>query len=456
MTEQGAGDRGMYEVRGGAAGLLVQYEDLVRVAGRLESTTGRVRQLEERVTELWLAVGAFGGGSASADRIRSRIMEAGHILRTLAAAVDEIADGVRGSARAYAEVEGRVEARLPPVGPYPVNPWIAPGPYPRAEGFPTRRQAEEGLAYPTSEIAMRSVLGLITAAGLGKLRPVEVTTLPGEPEKLQVEGTAAWVLGRSEVLKRENDPGVIEVIEAVGTDGKPAFVVTLPGTQGVGISEGSENVFDFLGVLEPTVEDSRYVTAGVAEALRRAGAEAGDAVILSGYSQGGDHATHVAGNLAAESDYDVAFLLTAGSPTGATDLPPGVPALHLEHVQDWVSAIDGRQNPDTPDRVTMTLTNPVATPEGEDAGLGPAHRLDNYREGAARADASDDASLKASLESLGAAIAAGSVATRHLYRLSREKLPERPERQQRPVRVVQPGPVREQEDDYRPPVGAGR
>lgn len=468
MTAPAAGgsDGGTYVVRGGAAGLLVQYEDLVRVAGRLESATGRLRQVEERVTDLWLRFSALGVGSASAHRVTVRMLEARHALRASAAAVDELADGVRGSARAYAEAEGRVRGRIL----HGVNPWFAPGVYPRAGGFPTLQQAETGLASPVSETAMHAGLGLITATGLGKLRPVDVTTLPGKTETVRAEGTAAWILGRSDVLKRENDPGVIEVIQTVGADGEPTFVVTLPGTQGIGISEDSENPFDVLGVLEPTVEDSRYVTAGVAEALRRAGAEAGDAVILSGYSQGGGHAAHVAVNLTEESDYEVVFLLTAGSPTGGTDLPPGLAALHLEHVQDWVPGIDGKQNPDTRDRVTMTLTDPVAIPEGEDAGLGPAHRLDNYREGAARADASDDASLKAALGSLGTAIAAGSIATRHLYRFTREKLP------RRPVRVVPPGPtpspspgpvpppgtapppgtrgrVRGTGEDYHPPVG---
>ncbi|MCQ1946178.1 WXG100 family type VII secretion target [Arthrobacter sp. zg-Y1116] len=447
MAEIGTCDRPMYEVRGGAAGLLVQYEDLVRVAGRLESTADRVRLLGQRVAELWLEVGAVGGGSAPADRVRLRMQEAAHTLKTSAAAVDALTGGVRGSARAYAEAEGRIKERTPSIGLFPVNPWFVRGSYPRAEWwFPTLRQSETGLADPASETLMNAALLLLYGAGRGKLRPVEVSELPGEQSRVRLDGTAAGLLERSKVLLRENRPGVIEVLPVTGSDGKKTFVVTLPGTQSSGISPGSENPFDAMGVFEPSLKDSSYVTAGVREALRLAGAEAEDAVILSGYSQGGDHAIRVAAYLAEESDYNVAYLLTAGSHTGAADLPPGVPALHLEHVQDWVPGIDGIANPDTPDRVTMTLTNPVATPVGEDAGLGPGHRLDNYRRGAALADASDDASLRASVASLGAAVAAGSVATRHLYRLSREELP------QREVRVVprpSPGPRK----DYRPPVG---
>ncbi|MCC9173924.1 WXG100 family type VII secretion target [Arthrobacter sp. zg-Y179] len=440
MAEIGTCDGRMYEVRGGAAGLLVQYEDLVRIAGRLESTTDRLRLLGQRVTELWLEVGAVSGGSASADRVRLRMQEAAHALRSSASAVDALTDGVRESARAYAEAEGQIKARLPYFLLLPPYPWV--------EGFPPLRQAETVLADPAAENLMRAALLLLYGAGRGKLRPVEVSELPGEQGHVRLDGTAAGLLERSEALLRENRPGVIEVLPITVSDGKKTFVVTLPGTQSPGISPGSENPFDAMGVFEPTLKDSSYVAAGVQEALRLAGAEAEDAVILCGYSQGGDHATRVAAHLAEESDYNVAFLLTAGSHTGAADLPPGIPALHLEHVQDWVPAIDGIPNPDTPDRVTMTLTNPVATPEGEDAGLGPGHRLDNYRRGAALADASDDASLRASVASLGAAVAAGTVATRHLYRLSREELP------QREVRVV-PRPSPGPREGYRPPVGPG-
>ena len=439
-------DSKMYEVRGGAAGLLVQYEDLVRITGRLESATGRLRVLGQRVTDLWLKVGAWGGGSTSSDRVRARLLETAHTLENSAVALDALMEGVRESARAYANAEGRIEAKLPSFVLVPPSPWSTPGPYPRAEGFPTLQQAESGLIPPISGAAMHAALFLLYGAGQGKLRPVEVSALPGRQELVRLDGTAAGLLDRSEVLKRENKAGVIEVLPVTASDGKKTFVVTIPGTQGLGISPGSENTFDAMGVLESSLEDSAFVAAGVQEALRLAGAEAEDAVILSGYSQGGGHATHVAAYLAEESDYNVEFLLTAGSPTGAADLPPGVPALHLEHVQDWVSGIDGIPNPDTPDRVTMTLTDLETTPEGEDAGLGAGHRLDNYRRGAALADASDDASLRTAVASLGAAVAAGSVATRHLYQLSREKLPER-------QASVVPRPVPGPREEYRPPVG---
>ena len=56
------------------------------------------------------------------------------------------------------------------------------------------------------------------------------------------------------------------------------------------------------------------------------------------------------------ADYDLKFVLTAGSPVGGIEPGAGISSLHLEHEQDWVPGADGLPNPDTRDRVTVTLT----------------------------------------------------------------------------------------------------
>ena len=422
MGALGASDSGRdgqaYLVRGGSAGMMVQLEDLARIAGGLGATVSRLRNMEQRVTDLWLEVGALGGGSVTADRVRMRMQEAAHGIRVAASAVEKLSDGVRRSARDYADTEGRVQLRMPWTGP--VSPW--PGPPSGGTGLrPSRQEMEDVLAGPTDEAALHAALFLLKTAGVAQLRPVTVTPLPGAPEEVRLDGSVSGVLARSKVLKDENAPGVVEVLR-IDEGGKRVFVVTIPGTQGTGFSEGGAVPFDVAGNGEARAVGSRYVAAAVAEALRQARAEAGDSVVLTGYSQGGDHAANAAVFLTRETGYQVDFLLTAGSPTGAAVLPPGLPALHLEHAQDWVPGIDSLPNPDTPDRVTMTLTTPALTPEGAPAGLGPAHRLDGYLEGAALADGSRDPSVSTAAGSLGAVIGAG-VATRHLYRFEREPLP---------------------------------
>ena len=421
-----------YLVRGGSAGTLVQLEDLARIADGLGSSVGRLRNLELRVTDLWMEAGAIGGGSLTADRVRARMLEAAHGFRVCAAALERLSDGVRTSAREYADTEGRIQLRMPWTGA--VSPW--PRPAPGGTGFvPTRQHMEEALASPADEIALHAALFLLKTAGVAELRRVTVAPFPAGQEQVRLDGSVAGLLGRSKVLKDENNAGVVEVLR-IQDGGRQVFVVTIPGTQGSGF--GGAFPFDVTGNGEARDLDSKYVAAAVADALRQAHAEAGDSVVLSGYSQGGDHATNVAVFLANQTEYQVDFLLTAGSPTGSAALPPGLPALHLEHELDWVPGIDSMPNPDTPDRVTMTLTDPVATPEGQPAGLGPAHRLDNYLEGAALADASQDPSMRTAVGSLGAVIGTGT-ATRHLYRFEREPLP-KPEA--RPsVRVPHPEPL---------------
>ena len=138
-------------------------------------------------------------------------------------------------------------------------------------------------------------------------------------------------------------------------------------------------------------------------------------------------------NLAADElfldEYDVKYVLTAGSPVGGIIPAAGISTLHLEHRADWVPGSDGVPSPDTRNRVTVTMDNLVWTPPGESAGIGPGHRLSNYQEGARLVAASDDPSLVASTAVLGGALGAGGAATATRFALSRPKAPEH----QRPV-----------------------
>jgi hypothetical protein len=128
-------------------------------------------------------------------------------------------------------------------------------------------------------------------------------------------------------------------------------------------------------------------------------------------------------NMAADkaflAEHNVAYVLTAGSPVGGVDLPEGLRSLHLEHAQDWVPGADGRSSPDTRDRVTVTLTHEVATPEGEDGGLGPGHDFANYVAGAQLLQDSTDVSVADAGLALGTAVG-GGLASRHLFTLTRQ------------------------------------
>ena len=161
------------------------------------------------------------------------------------------------------------------------------------------------------------------------------------------------------------------------------------------------------------------------QALEAAGAAAGDQVVAVGHSQGGIHAMNLAQDKAFLSEFDLKFVLTAGSPVGGITSEPGISALHLEHIQDWVPGTDGADNPDTKDRVTVTLTNPVETPKGQDSGLGPGHDQENYAAGAELVSASHDPSLLASSAAFAGAVGSGGAVKVTHFKLKRQPMPQR-------------------------------
>jgi hypothetical protein len=144
--------------------------------------------------------------------------------------------------------------------------------------------------------------------------------------------------------------------------------------------------------------------------------------VAVGYSQGGIHTMNMAADPRFLEDYDLRYVLTAGSPVAGISPAPGVQSLHLEHREDWVPGTDGAPNPETKERVTVGLTQTPRALEGEGI-LGPGHTLDTYQDGARLVSASSDPSLAASTAALGAVLGAGGTATATRFSLSRTKAP---------------------------------
>ncbi|MFC3300664.1 Uncharacterised protein [Arthrobacter agilis] len=211
------------------------------------------------------------------------------------------------------------------------------------------------------------------------------------------DGSVEGLLDRVAVIEAEGG-GHFEVL-AAGTRAHPVYVLVLPGTQ-AGRTDGAQgsNPFDVAGIAEALAEDSRFTAAAVGEALEQAGAEPGSPLIIAGYSQGGLHAMNLAGDERLGGQYDVQLVVTAGSPTGWHPTGSGE-YLHLEHGADAVPELDTTVNDDHRRRTTVTLDHAVPplgrTADGtsEPWGLGPPHKLENYRVGARLVDTSDAASL---------------------------------------------------------------
>ncbi|MBG6179279.1 hypothetical protein [Arthrobacter sp. CAN_A1] len=264
------------------------------------------------------------------------------------------------------------------------------------------------------ERGLHRAIDLANAGNFAEPAPISVECVSA-PERLTLDGSVPALLQRVDAVKAEG-PGVFEVLKVQGTGG-PVYVVVLPGTQGSNPA-ASSNPFDPTGVVEAVHHDSVFVADAVRRALSDAGARQGDSVMMVGYSQGGMHAANLAQDQGIADDFNLQLVLTAGAPTGREPSGGGT-SLQLEHADDWVHQVDGTPNSDERDRVTVTLRNPVAEVQDGDEGLGAAHKLGTYLDGAEAVESSAHPSIVASVGVLRAAIGVGASAERHVFRAQR-------------------------------------
>lgn len=176
-------------------------------------------------------------------------------------------------------------------------------------------------------------------------------------------------------------PGGAQIrIDTLSTPGEPdRFEVYIGGT--VDFSPvPAKDAFD----LTSNVAGVAGLPAGSLRAVRQAMADAGithsSAVTLTGYSQGG----LVAAMLASSGDYDVRGVVTIGAPAGGVALPSGIPAVIVEHMEDFVPALGGVQtNTDALVVRRQAFASLDDLPEGLSA---PGHRMEYYRQTAVLMD----------------------------------------------------------------------
>jgi hypothetical protein len=190
--------------------------------------------------------------------------------------------------------------------------------------------------------------------------------------------------------------GVIEVQSIRTTDGSVRHVVYLPGTDDLTTTPWSQDsdVRDLgTNLLLVSSQDNAY-QQGILDAMQQAGVRPGEPVALVGHSQGGMEAAAI---LAQGSPYAVTHVVTAGSPTAHLDgFPPGSHVLSLENRGDVVPLLDGADNPDSAEQVTVRFDDHGPSAAGN-------HDLAQYVHGALAVQASTDPSVVEQLASLEAA-----------------------------------------------------
>lgn len=185
--------------------------------------------------------------------------------------------------------------------------------------------------------------------------------------------------------------GALTVQRLVGADGEVRWVVHLPGTDALLDDRVVRNMGANLDLIAG--DDTAYGGA-VAQALRDAGVDRRDAVLLVGHSQGGMQAAALAGDPAL--DYRITHVVTVGAPVATMDMPHDVSVLSIENSADLVPSLDGETNPDTARHTTVT--GDVRT-GGLGAGQGN-HGLDVYTDLAAAVDDSADPSVRESISGM--------------------------------------------------------
>ena len=205
---------------------------------------------------------------------------------------------------------------------------------------------------------------------------------------------------------RSRDDGTIEVQTLRAPDGALRHIVYLPGTDHAAPVpwEHHDDVRDLSADLHAIAGEGTTYTAGIEQAMTEAGIGPHDPVLLVGHSLGGMEAASM---LCHGSGFQVTHVVTAGSPLGElAGYPPGTHVLSLENRSDLVPLLDGRDNADTLQQVTVQF-------DDHETSLIGNHDLSHYVHGAAAADASSDASVREQLDSLRAAGFLGSAAPAH-------------------------------------------
>lgn len=446
---------GALSVRGGLGGIRFQHEELVQGAAALDGLANDLSELEREERAIWdqlclsergsrtyesrvsceLALEAIRVSWQSVARVRDELARIASDIRSsywdyeaaeawAASALGRASDASRwlemsgGSGTARFSLRDSTESLVTGLSLLLGFPQ-GPGALAFAAAF-----AQASVKGGSRQALVRNTIQWIVESPAGadlRSRPIHVH--PGRSTEEMVDASPSGILERLQRLGETTD-GEIEVVQMDNKGGK-SWIVIIPGTQ-TSQPTGGANPFDPGGIADGLGYGSQATAAAIHEALLEAGAKAGEQVAVAGYSQGGIHAMNLSQDKAFLADFDVKFVLTAGSPVGGIESAPGVSSLHLEHEHDVVPGADGLSNPDMKDRVTVTMSNPLSIPAAQEFGLGPGHKLSGYITGAEAVEESAAPSLVASTAALAGVVGVGGPGRVTRFRLEREPKPSRP------------------------------
>ena len=394
------------EIRACAVGLRV-------LAANVLSATQRVR-LAAYVTSATAALTADGPGAV--DEAWLVVADA----EQRAAAIDDLAARLDATADRYDEAEATNRAQ---VWSIPRPPWLLnlalPGVHIQlawqlafADGwqhgqlFPTR----DGVGMALGEtiwsmtgaddgvgLTSRVLADALTLVAGNRMRVERVDVAGAGPgSATEPHGAIADVEGVVEAidgLYPENGsvpPGTVRIDEVTGSDGSTSWLVLVPGTQG---SLVGSHGFDWSSNPGGMAGDTTASVATVLLAMQQANIKPGQTVVMAGHSQGGFVALNAANAVA--SRYNVAGVISVGSPTGRLQAPEETEVLSIEHIEDPVPGLDDAANP-VGENWTVVERDLHTSADADVADInGPwgSHDTPTYADTAELIDASDDEAI---------------------------------------------------------------
>jgi len=263
--------------------------------------------------------------------------------------------------------------------------------------------------------------GVNTTAGLVALAAGAFGLMKETPVRVQGSPTTGFIggkpLGIADRLDRVPGPesatgtARVRIDRFEHDDGEDSFEVYIAGTVNWDVRD-SDTPFDLTSNIRGVAE----LDPGSREAVELAMADAGitdsSAVVFTGYSQGG----LIARAVAASGDWNTAGLVTFGGPGGQIELPADVPALVIDHTDDFVPALGGVESSTTAVHVERQV---YADRTFDNEFVVPAHERSNYRDTAALIDTAESSQLRATLDAIDRASAGGRLVSSTSYTAER-------------------------------------
>jgi len=269
-----------------------------------------------------------------------------------------------------------------------------------------------GPGLPTTVPQAAALIGSLYPDGSSKVTDLDADdSITGRKPPRNITDLLVDLDRRSAGDKGEIDVRMVEK-QLPGGAVQRAYIVDIPGTKVWNLPGSSPDVNDTGTNMRAIGNETTSYERGIGEALARAGARPGDAVMLVGHSQGGIVAADAARDFTRSGRYKVTHVVTAGSPVAQVDVPPSVQVLSIENEHDIIPHLDARANPDTANWITVTVDRQNGT-VGDNHSLGRV-----YLPAAAGLDQSNDPSIRTYVDSADAFLGGDAVTTQK-YRVER-------------------------------------